>query len=63
MAKTKMTSEKLLMDQMNRTGVAYSTPEQLSGEISHKVAREKEDTTELRKELTAKVQYEMPRAS
>lgn len=63
MAKTKMTSEKLLMGQMNRTGVAYATPEQLSGEISRKVAREKEDTQDLRKELTAKVQYEMPRAS
>ena len=44
MSKTKMTSEKILMEKMHRTEVPYATPEQLSGEISRKVAAEKDMT-------------------
>lgn len=63
MQKTKMTSEKILMQSMTATGIPYKTPEQLSGDISKQVRKEKEETSELRKNLTEKVAYEMPRAS
>lgn len=63
MAKTKMASEKMLMQSMRDTGKPYKTPEQLSADISKQVAQEKEDTTDLRANLTEKVQYEMPRAT
>ena len=41
------------MQSMRDTGKAYTTPEQLSNEISKKVAQEKELTQEMREELTA----------
>jgi len=63
MEKTKMTSEKILMQSMTVTGVPYKTPEQLSGDISTQVRREKEETAELRARLTERTAYEMPRAS
>ena len=62
MAKTKMASEKILMKSMTETGKPYRTPEQLSNAIHERVRQEKEDTTELRSELTKKIAYEMPRA-
>lgn len=62
MAKTKMTSEKLLMKTMTEKGLPYKTPEQLSDGIHQRVRQEKEDTTDLRNELTKKISYEMPRA-
>jgi hypothetical protein len=63
MAKTKIASEKLLMNSMTTTGQPYKTPEQLSVDISKRVRQEKEETTELRAELTEKIAYEMPRAT
>ena len=55
MAKTKIASEKLLMNSMTTTGQPYKTPEQLSVDISKRVRQEKEETTELRAELTEKL--------
>jgi len=63
MAKTKMSSEKMLMQSMRDQGKPYKTPEQLSADISVQVASEKEQTTDLRAELTQKVHYEKPRAT
>lgn len=63
MSKTKIASEKLLMNSMTTTGQPYKTPEQLSVDISKRVRQEKEETTELRAELTEKIAYEMPRAT
>jgi hypothetical protein len=62
MAKTKMTSEKLLMKTMTVNGIPYQTPEQLSDNIHTRVRKEKEDSTDIRAELTKKIAYEMPRA-
>lgn len=63
MQKTKMQSEKMLMQSMRDVGKPYKTPEQLSSEISVKTAHEKDMTQDLRAELTQQVQYDMPRAS
>jgi len=63
MTKTKIASEKLLTQSMTTNGVAYKNPEQLSSEISERVRKEKEDTTQLRAELTEKIAYDMPRAT
>jgi hypothetical protein len=43
MAKTKIASEKLLMNSMTTTGQPYKTPEQLSVDISKRVRQEKEE--------------------
>lgn len=55
MAKTKMASEKMLMQSMREKGKPYKTPEQLSSEISAQTALEKEQTKDLREELTKKI--------
>lgn len=62
MAKTKMASEKILMQTMTQKGLPYKTPEQLSDGIHSLMRQEKEETTEMRAELTKKIAYEMPRA-
>jgi hypothetical protein len=58
-----MHSEKMLMQSMKDQNKPYKTPEQLSNEISYKVATEKDMTQDMRAELTQQVQYDMPRAS
>ena len=55
MAKTKMAAEKMLMQTMTETGKLYKTPQQLSTDISIKVANEKDMTQDMRAKLTEQV--------
>ena len=51
------------MRNMAESGNPYLTPEQLSVNIERRVREEKDDTTQLREDLTKQVAFDMPRAT
>ena len=58
--KTKMTNEKIIMNKTAAKGMSYTTPEQLSNNISKQVRTKKVNESSLRAKLTAETQNENP---